>query len=398
VSTTVSSSAEPFVERFDHQSPDFTPDLAPDVYRELRRRCPVAHTDAHDGYWVLTRYRDIFAAAKDHDTFSSAGGVFIPRPENVPQFPPIEFDPPVHTALRNLMRPPFTTAAVKAVEPQIRSLVSELVDPIVEAGGGDLVAELAVPLPLRVLSVVVGFSANATAKIRALSEQLWTRWAKDQDSSSFLPAYAALLGEEIAGVRAHPRDDYLSWLVGQEIMDRPVTDEELIGILASLAIAGHETTMNSAANLLLHLARTPLDQERLRREPALVPVAVEEGLRCWSATVNFARTLTTDVTIDGVTIPAGDRVLLVYQAANRDPEEFPDPETFIVDRQPNHHVAFGQGIHFCLGAQLGRTELRLLLEELVTRRPPFSLTGDARRYFEGGVHQCVATVPVTFGS
>jgi cytochrome P450 len=323
--------------------------------------------------------------------------VFIPRPEGVPQFPPIEFDPPVHTALRNLMRPPLTNAEVKAIEPQIRSLVQELVEPLAAKGGGDLVGDLAVPLPLRVLSVVVGFSPRATDRIRALSEQLWAGMAADEDSSNFLPAYAGLLAEEIADVRAHPRGDYLSWLVTQEIAGRPVTDEELIGVLASLAIAGHETTMNSAANLLLHLARTPADQQRLRDEADVIPLAVEEGLRCWTATVNFARTLTRPVTIDGVTIPAGERVLLVYQAANRDPEEFEDAETFRLDRKPNHHLAFGQGIHFCLGAQLGRAELRILLEELVHNAPPFVLTGDAPRYFEGGVHQCVKSIPVAFG-
>jgi cytochrome P450 len=396
VDTQTSSPVDRFVDRFDHQHPDFTPDLAPEVYRELRSRCPVAHTDAHGGYWVMTRYRDVHAGAKDHETFSSASGVFIPRPEGVPNFPPIEFDPPMHTALRNLMRPPLTTAAVKAVEPRIRTLVEELVGPLVARGDGDLVAELAVPLPLRVLSVVVGFSARATAAIRELSERLWDRWAQDEDSSSFLPQYAQLLAAEIADVRGSPRDDYLSWLVAQEIDGRPVSDDELIGILASLAIAGHETTMNSTANLLRHLAANPADQERLRADPSLVPLAVEEGLRCWSATVNFARTLTRDVTVDGVTIPAGERVLLVYQAANRDPDEFPDPETFSLDRHPNHHLAFGQGIHFCPGAQLGRTELRLLLEELVTRCPPFVLTGEAPRYFEGGVHQCVKSVPVAF--
>jgi cytochrome P450 len=394
VSTTT---AAQFVTRFDHQHPDFTPDTAPDVYAELRRRCPVAHTDAHGGYWVLTRYADVLAAAKDHETYSSAGGVFIPRPEGVPQFPPIEFDPPVHTALRNLMRPPLTTAEVKAIEPRIRSLVQELVDPLAAKGHGDLVGELAVPLPLRVLSVVVGFSGRATDRIRALSEDLWAGMATDTDSSNFLPAYAQLLAEEIADVRKNPRGDYLSWLVTQEIDGRPVSDEELIGVLASLAIAGHETTMNSAANLLLHLARTPDDQARLRAEPDLIPLAVEEGLRCWSATVNFARTLTRPVTIDGVTLEAGERVLLVYQAANRDPGEFDDPDTFRLDRKPNHHLAFGQGIHFCLGAQLGRTELRILLEELVRTAPPFTLVGDAPRYFEGGVHQCVKSIPVVFG-
>lgn len=385
-----------FVTRFDHQHPELTPDIAPAVYAELRRRCPVAHTDSHGGYWVLTRYADVLAAAKDHETFSSAGGVFIPRPEGVPQFPPIEFDPPVHTALRDLMRPPLTASEVREVEPQIRLLVEELVGPLVTKGGGDLVGELAVPLPLRVLSAVVGFSQKATERIRALSEELWAGMAADEDSSGFLPAYAGLLAQEIAEVRSSPRDDYLSWLVDQEIEDRPVTDEELIGILASMAIAGHETTMNSAANLLLHLARTPADQERLRADPALVPLAVEEGLRCWSATVNFARTLTRPVTIDGVTIPAGERVLLVYQAANRDPDEFDDAETFRLDRKPNHHLAFGQGIHFCLGAHLGRAELRILLDELVRKAPPFVLTGDAPRYFEGGVHQCVKSVPVAF--
>lgn len=391
------TATDQFVTRFDHQHPDFTPDTAPEVYAELRSRCPVAHTDAHGGYWVLTRYADVLNAAKDHETYSSAGGVFIPRPDGVPPFPPIEFDPPMHTALRNLMRPPLTSAEVKTIEPHIRSLVRELVEPLAQRRDGDLVGELAVPLPLRVLSVVVGFSARATDRIRALSEELWAGMGSAEDSSNFLPAYAQLLAEEIGTVRAEPRGDYLSWLVTQQIGDRPVSDEELIGILASLAIAGHETTMNSAANLLLHLARTPTDQARLRAEPDLIPLAVEEGLRCWSATVNFARTLTRPVTIDGVTIPAGERVLLVYQAANRDPEEFDDPETFRLDRKPNHHLAFGQGIHFCLGAQLGRAELRILLEELVHNAPPFTLTGDAPRYFEGGVHQCVKSVPVVFG-
>lgn len=382
---------------FDHHDAEFDPDVAIEVHRVIRERGRVAFSRAHGGMWVLSHHADVLAALRDHRTFSSGAGVFFPRARAAPRFAPLEYDPPEHTELRNLMKPPFATAAVRHLETAVRDEVSAALAPMLARSHGDLVAELCVPLPIAAVSHAVGFSADAQRRIRRLTSDTWAGMSTDDGAESFWPQFAALLQSEIDRVRAQPGDDYLSTVVRSEIDGQPVTDATLRGLLVSFAIAGHETTMNTLAHLLWQLARDADLQDRLRSEPELMPAVINETLRLWTPVDHGTRLTTRAVQIDGTTIPAGARVVMLAGAANRDPSVFADPDDFRPDRARAGHLTFGTGVHACVGARLARLELLAVLRELA-RHPSYELTRPARRYYEAGRHICIDALVVRFRS
>lgn len=381
--------------RFDHHDPAFDPETAQNVHRELRERCPVAFSSAHGGMWLLTRYEDVQKALKDHQTFSSASGVFFPRASGTPHFAPLEYDPPEQSAFRKLMRPPFTQANIKALEPDIAGLIAAHVRPLVAGRKADMVRSLSVPLPLAVVSLAVGFTNWAQERIRDLTRATWQHMPRDNSPEGFWPQFTELLDHEIIQARTRNGDDYLSWLVHQKLHGRSLTRPQLHVILVALAIAGHETTMNAISHMLWFLARSPSLQIRIRQEPKLADVVVEESLRMWPPVDHGSRLTTAEVSVGDTTIPERSRVLMLTGAANHDPRQFPDPDTFRTDREANRHLSFGFGIHFCLGAHLARAELRLLLEELA-RHPAYELRGQPRRSYENGRHMGIDQLPVRF--
>lgn len=365
-----------------------------EVYRQLLTRCPVARSDRYGGFWVLSRYKDVSAALRDPGTYISGQGVHIPYREGHLRVAPLDFDPPDHTRYRNVITPPLSQQAVARLEDFIRGLIKSLVEPVVAKGGGEVIEEIAVPLPLQVISHILGLSPSASKTVRVMTERMWKEYEQMGDEAR-RPLGEFLL-QEANDRRREPRDDYLTQLATGEADGKPLNDEELASILVALANAGHQTTLNAVGNTLLHLATHPEDQARVRQEPAIIPTLVEESLRFYPPVHMFLRTLTRDVVIDGTTMKAGDKVMLVYAAANRDPEQFPDPERFIMDRPANRHFAFGFGIHFCMGAPLARTELRILLEELA-KHPPFTLAGvPTYSGMEGGHHLGVTYLPLAF--
>ncbi|UBU08460.1 cytochrome P450 [Nonomuraea gerenzanensis] len=292
------------------------------------------------------------------------------------------------------MRPPFTSATVRALRPALDRLVAELIRPVVEAGGGEVVEDVSVPLPLAALSLAVGFSGDAQRRIRALTRNAWERMPKDSHPGGFWPAFVELFDQEIRRARERPGDDYLSTLVRADFQGRPITDEELHVMLVAFAIAGHETTMNALSHLMWNLAREPGLHDRLRAQPRLVPRAVEETLRMWPPVDHGSRLTQGDATVGGEVIPAGSRVLLLTGAANHDPRVFEDPCSFRVDRdRPQRHLSFGFGIHFCLGAHLARAELESVLVELL-RHSPLRLRGRVTRRYENGRHVGFDRLPV----
>lgn len=387
---------ERLVADFDHHDPEFDPDVALAVHRAIREHGRVAYSRAYGGVWVLSHYRDVLAALRDHATFSSAAGVFFPRAPGTPRFAPLEYDPPEHTAFRNLMKPPFGAREVAALEQRIQAIVRDALDPALARGEGDLVQALCVPLPLAAVSLAVGFSPHAQGRIRELTSNTWARMPTEGDSDGFWPQFAALFQSEIDRVRERPGDDYLSTLVRETIDGRPVTDAELHVMMVAFAIAGHETSMNTLSHMLWQLARRPDLQDRLRAQPQLMPAAVDETLRLWTPVEHGTRLTTREVEIGGTTIPSGARVIMLAGAANRDPDVFEGPDEFRLDRKRVPHVTFGHGIHACLGARLARLEFVTVLRELA-RHPSYELVGPARRYYEAGRHICIDRLAVRFG-
>ncbi|MFC6061962.1 cytochrome P450 [Streptomyces ochraceiscleroticus] len=381
---------------FDHHDPEFTPEVARQVQQALRERTRVGRTEAHGGAWLLSRYEDVLRALSDDETFSSGSGIFFPRAKGTPRFAPLEYDPPEHTFFRALMRPAFVRAQAARLAPRVREAVSGLVAPLVARGGGDLVRELCTPLPLIVLGLAIGLTAEAQRDIRELTRNMWSRMPKDGSAAGFWPQMEELLQREIRLARERGGTDFLARLVRAERDGRPLTDAELRVMLVGFAVGGHQTTLNALAHLLWTLARDQELQHQLRERPELMPVAAEEALRLWTPADHSTRVTTREVEIGGVTIPAGERVILLTGAANRDPAVFPDPEEFRLDRPPNLHLTFGRGIHFCLGAPLARLEFRIVLEELA-RHAPYALTADPTRFYENGRHLALDGLEVRFG-
>lgn len=398
MTTTNPETIERLIRRYDYHDPEFTPEIAEIVNGKMRDGAGVTYTDAHDGMWILARHALVRSVLKDHQTFSSGSGVFYPRAKGMPKHSPIDYDPPEHKALRQLMTPPLQPEEVRGLEPEVRRLAAELIGPMAERGYGEIVAEVAKPMAIGVLAMAIGLSVPAQHKVRDLTANMWKHLSTEADSSKFWPAFRDLLAEEVATARVDTSGSYLSRLVNMEIDGRPIPDETLHSIIVSYCIAGHETTMNTISRMVWYLARHPETQHRLRAEPGLMVVAADETLRRWCPTDRFTRVTTRDVTIDGVDIPCGSRVLVLIDAANRDPAKFPLPDEFSLDRGNSHqHLSFGFGIHACMGANLARLELRTVLGELA-RHPDYRLTAEPRRHFENGRHIVFEEVDIAFGT
>ena len=382
---------------FDHHASSLHHDNVYQIYEHLRESCPVARSEEHGGFWVVSRYADIVTVLMDPTTFCSGKGVHIPRQEGQMYVIPIDFDPPLHTQYRRIFTDVLAPRQVRLLEPSIQQIIAELLATFFHNGGGDFVHEVAMPLPIRVISGILGFSPQTTAQIRALTEQVWATFGREQNPAA-LRELLALAMHEANERRLHPQDDVLTTLVQITIDGKPLRDEEIQSILTSFIVAGHETTMNAAGNLIYYMAERPEEQARLRQHAALIPEVVEESLRYDTPAHLFARTVTRDTTLSGVQMKQGDKVALLLASGNRDPQQFHESDQFVPERKSaGQHLAFGRGIHLCSGATLARTELRLLLEALLHTYPPFRLDGEvAWSHMEGGHHMGVRSLPVTF--
>lgn len=386
------SQAQP--DSFDHHSPALTEPKIWDEYDALRAQCPVMHSGAHGGYWVVTGYSAVKTALRDPDTFSSANGIRIPSVGEGRSIP-IDFDPPQHTEYRALMTQAITPDKVRTMQPFLRTLIEDLLTDLAGRGGGDFVSSVALPLPLRVLTEVVGFSLDTVGRLRELTERQWEVIA-EVSLDEARRELRVVMEEEIARHRAEQPDDYLTWLLKARVFDRPINDDEVARILLTLAIAGHETTANASASLVYTLATNMGLQEKLRADPSRAGDYVEEILRFRAPAHGFGRTTTREVELAGVTIQQGESVLLSYAAGNRDEAQFSDPGVFDPERGGKGHLAFGWGIHQCLGSALARSELKILLETLCTL-PPFHLAEEARfGALEGGIHFGPSRLPIVF--
>jgi cytochrome P450 len=345
----------------------------------------------YEGYWVLTRAEDIRAVFQDPATFSSAD-VAIPKGAYPRVLRPLALDPPEHGAYRQTLTAAFSPAAAARREEEVRSVCRALVDAVAPTGGCDLMHDLAKPLPTTVFVDLVGLPAADAgqflewndALLHAYDDPAKRRWAATSIESYLADAVARRRGEGERGEGDSDGDDVLSTLVRAHIAGRAITDDEVLDVLFLLFMAGLDTVTAATGFAFAMLARRVDLQRRLVDEPAVVPAAVEELLRIHGI-VNAARTATRDATIaDGVTVKAGDRILLATALANRDPGEFPDPLTVDFDRTPNRHVAFGAGPHRCLGSHLARLEMRIALEEFHRRIPSYRLAPGHKPTVHGG--------------
>jgi cytochrome P450 len=371
------------------------------VWDELRQSCPIAHSDRYGASWLPTRYDDVAAIAHDVEHFSSRNVSVVAPPEDEEDvlplgLPPISSDPPVHTWSRRLLLPWFSHRRVAQYEPLTRDLCRRLAADVAERGHGDAAEEYAQQIPARVIAGMLGVPADFA--------DTFTGWVRDvlefaHDEERRLRGRTGILTyltEEIADRKTNPGDDLISDLLSAEVDGEPVADAHVLGTAALTLIAGVDTTWSSIGSSLWHLATHAADRRRLVGEPELIPTAIEELLRAYSP-VTMGRIVAEDVEVAGCPMKAGDRVLLNFPAANRDPDAFPDADTVVIDRQQNRHAAFGLGIHRCAGSNLARMELRVAIEEWLAAIPEFSLDHGAEVSWAGGQVRGPRTIPVVVG-
>jgi cytochrome P450 len=344
------------------------------VYDRLRSTSPLLH-DPPSGLWMVFDYDGVKRVLSDPDAFSSRYG-----PEWL-----VFLDPPRHTTLRALITRAFTPRSVANLEPRIRELARALLDRAVERGEMDLAADFSVPLPMMVIAEMLGIPAEDHPRFKrwadailAMSYTISGRGSEEARAATehFL-AVTAEMSAYLTGLldrrQAEPRDDLLTRLALAEVDGERLTREQILGFFQLLLLAGSETTTNLSNDALLCFVENPDQLARLRAAPDLLPSAIEEVLRYRSPLQWMYRATRHDVEVHGQVIPAGKLVLAMIGSANRDPRHFPDAGRFDVGRDPNPHIAFGHGLHFCLGAPLARLEARVALAELLERVKGFAL-------------------------
>lgn len=366
---------------------DFRP-LEPEVQRDphptfaaLRSSCPVAYSPELGGFWLLTRYEDVVRVATDTSTFISGVQNVIPKLPDTGKRGPLHLDPPEHTAYRRALNPAFSAQRVRVCEPRIRAIVDDLLEPLLAAGYGDAMRSLTAVLPIRALCVLLGiddqraeqFTASTEAFIRAIHED--DRGAIAEGSYRIYDlARATIVERRTAGPAA---DDGLAALLRIEPDGHPISDEAAVGTLRQLVVAAHVGPALALASAIKHLAEDADLQADLRGHPARIPLAIDELLRLHTPSTGFARTATRPVQLGGRSIDVDEPIAVNYAAANRDPAVFDDPDAFRSDRDPARHVAFGRGVHKCLGRDLALTQMRIAVEQLLLRTSAFELESAA---------------------
>lgn len=369
------------------------------VYRRLRAEAPVAWNETA-AMWTVARHADVMTISRDPETFCSSRGVLpTDRRRRVAVTDSILFmDPPDHVRHRKLASPAFTPKRVAGLERVIRAITRDLLDRVQPAEPVEFVDAVAAPLPLLVIADMLGVPGEDRERFRVWSDAMIAA-ATDPTHDTLAKAAElfAYFQQAVEDRRVAPRDDIVSLLSSAEVDGELLSPAELLGFCMSLLVAGNETTRNLIAGGTLTLAHHPEQLEALVADPAALPTAVEEMLRWVTPVMCFARTATRDVEVGGVDIREGDFVLMLYASANRDDEVFGDTaDRFDVTRDPNPHVAFGFGEHFCLGASLARLEARVFFDELLGRFSRLSPAGDAER-LPSVLMNGLVRLPVVFG-
>jgi cytochrome P450 family 130 len=356
------------------------------LHARLRRECPVALQQSDGGPlqngWLVTRYDDIVAVARDTETFT--------QPIRWPgqRRPPLESNPPEHRQFRALLQPFFLPGALAQFEPVSRRIAVSLIDALLEAEGGDFAHGLARPLPPQVLLARLGQPLEDWARIKDCSEASYLQGSTDAaDVGTYEAANAYLWQYSHSAVserKRNPRDakgDLISAMLAGAIDAAPVDEALIAGTIRLLLAAGHDSTTSAVGICLRFLAEHLDAQQHLRAKPEDIPNAIEEILRLQAPVLQMPRAVNRDVDLGGKSLKQGDRVLLVFASGNRDEAKFENPEECHLDRTPNRHLSFGTGIHVCIGNGLARQEIRVALEELLARTERFGLSGESTREF-----------------
>ncbi len=367
--------------------PDFDPDAAASpeeshaLYARLRQECPVARSDRYGGFWALTRYLDVAAAASDSTTFLSSVRAVVPSDPRGLRRPPLNYDAPAHTPYRRALDRTLARARLARLEPALHRHAGRELAPMLERGGGDVAQEYGARFPAWVTTEWLNLDA-AIAPVLAGTAATWVRAWRSLDRAVVDETSERMYGIARALVRdrrAAPRpvqEDPASSLLAERPGGLPLAEEHIVGALRQSLVVGMVAPPILLGSICVHLSQDQRLQQRLRAHPDLLPAAIEEFLRLHTPYRGFARTVAHAVELHGRTIRPGEPVTLVYAAANRDPEVFADPDAFLLGR-PNiaAHLAFGRGRHACAGMPLARMALRVALARLLAATTRFTVAG-----------------------
>jgi len=386
------------------------------VYARLRAEAPVYWSEQLQG-WLITRYADVRAALSDPRLTSvSLGDIAVeipaeiqPKAQTISDYLSlwlIAQNPPKHTRLRRLLNQGFKPRLIENLAPRIQTITDELLDAVQHYGRMEMMTEFFYPLPVMVIGEILGFPAHDRALLKAWSEDIFTFFHTgimgDPEAITAMYRTVAEMREHLRGIiaehRRTPQDDVIGNLIATEEAGDMLEEEELLSNCIFLLFGGHETTMNLLGNGTLTLLQHPEQLAQLRANPDLLPGAIEEFLRYESSIRLVFRMAKEDLELHGQPIRAGQRVFPVISAANRDPEQFADPDRLDLRRTPNPHLSFGHGKHFCLGASLARLEVRIAFATLLRRCLDLTLATDTQTLRAGLIMHGPETLPVTFAS
>ena len=390
---------------FDHAEPEYNAN-AHEIWTELRGTCPVAHTGRYEGAWLPVTHEHVSQIAYDTEHFTSRSVIvttyrpFAEAP--IGNAPPISSDPPFHHDARRLLLPAFAPKAIEPWEKDIRELCRQLIRDMggtATAGGVvDAAVQYAQHIPVSVIALMLGFPADDADLFRGFVHDVieGINVEPEQRFAGF-QRLAAYIEKQVLDHVENPRDDLTTFLLNAKIYDQPLSIDHVRGSIVLLLIAGIDTTWSAIGASLLHLATHPEDRRRLVAQPELIPTAIEEFLRAY-APVTMARLVKEDVEIGGCPMKVDDWVLLPFPAANLDPAAFDRADEVLIDRAENRHLAFGLGIHRCLGSNLARLELRVAVEEFLAAFPNFEIADSEAVTWSVGQIRGPRTVPVRIGA
>jgi cytochrome P450 len=382
---------------WDYLAPDYRQRTAA-IWDGLRQRCPVAHTNRFQGAWLTINFEDVGKVAHDPSSFSSrVTNLYDEMPERLVAMPPISLDPPDHGKYRRIVLPAFTPKAVAKLVSETESYCNALIDRFAQSGRADGSQDFAQHVPVFVTAKLLGVPDSDGDRFRQWVHRFVEVGPSDNDAAA--GAFREMLAyfrEQLAQRREDPRED-VTTLVANGIVDGVLIPERVqAAMLILLLLGGVDTTWSAIGSALLHLAMHSGDQARLRAEPELLDTAIEEFLRFY-APAEIGRVATRETEIGGCPVAAGEYVWLSFPAANRDPAAFPHADQFIMDRKENRHLAFGLGIHRCLGSNLARMEMQVALRTWLQRVPSFRLQDEATiDWTSGGNILGPRRIPISF--
>jgi cytochrome P450 len=391
----LTASLDGIEQHFDHNAPEHAVGRRA-RYADLRQSCPVLHSDNYDGFFVLSRHRDIIRVLKNPRTFSSASGITIPRMTLAANSIPTESDEPDHSHYRRVLWPFLTPRAVAGYEGLVRRTVTELINDFIETGQADIMEQLAKPVPALVTGQFFGFTAEEGRRLYELLETMLAIGPTDPERGQAAGTELyAMYQASLDAARHSPGEDVSSAIVTYDYEGRTFSNDECLGLLLTATAGALATTVAAIGCAVRLLWEFPDQRRRLIEHPELSARAVEEVLRMDAPAHALLRTVTESCEVGGVTLESGDRVLLLYDSGNYDGGAFEDPEQFKVDRPNNAHLSFGHGIHKCEGQHLARLEIQVVIEEFLRRIPDYEVVSTPTLTTAGGVLG-LANLHITF--